>query len=234
MLAGDLVNRILERLDQPDGGYYTGAEALSALNEGQRFFVLLTLALETTATFELQPATTFYHMQDTFLDWLLPLRVYNASGGNLRPARLEDLDCLDAQWVSRPGAPSRYASMGFDFFAAYPQPAALTIVNVTYARAPVALLGDSDVPEIPEEFHPDLADYGVYRLRVREGGQEFEKSLPYFQRFMKGAAKYAKYIRARNLGSRYDKLPFELERFDMSRMFRARPDLVPVRKTDGR
>jgi hypothetical protein len=234
MQASDMVRRVLERLDQPGGGYYTTGEALAAINEGIRFFTLLTLGLEAEVTFPLNANTAFYHMQSSIADWLLPLRVRLAGGPFLRPARIEELDCLDAGWQSSAGTPSRYLALGFDFFGVYQQPADNSqSLRITYARSPLPLAADADVPEYPEDLHPAFVDYAVYRLRFREGGQEFQKMLPYLGRFMDEAKRYGAYIRARNIAGRYDKLPFELERVDLSKLLKLRADLPPLRKYDG-
>ncbi len=226
MNVSQMVTRTLERLDEMDAGavsavYYGGpGEVLAALNEAQRFFVLLTLALETTVSFPVTGATTFFSMRSTYQDWLLPLRVTLATGTRVRPARIDELDALDTGWQATPGIPARYAALGFDFFIVYPQYADTTNVNITYTRSPVPMAADADEPEIPEQHHPDLVDYAVYRVRAKEGGQEFAKGLPYFNRFLDGAQAYGKYVRARNLGSGYDKEPFELELFDRSKLMR--------------
>ncbi len=229
-------NRTLERLDEIDAGdtapsavyYGAGGEVTAALNEAQRFFVLLTLALETTATFTL-PAygvdvtTPFYHMRSSYPDWLLPLRVTLLTGTRVRPTRIQDLDLFDSGWQTTTAtAPLRYAALGFDFMVVYPQVEEELAINITYAQAPVPLVSDTDVPQIPEEHHPDLVDYAVYRLRMKEGGQEFQKVLTYFNRFLDGAQAYGNYVRARNIGSGYDKEPFEMELFDRSKLIMLR------------
>jgi hypothetical protein len=235
MQASDMVTRGLERLDEPGGGYYTYAEMLAALNEAMRFFALLTLGLEATATFALAANTTFYHMQSSIADWLMPLRVRIAGGAFLRPGRIEDLDALDSGWQASNGTPSRYLALGFDFFGVYQQPSDGSVsLDITYARCPVPLIAATDVPEFPEDTHPAFIDYAVPRLRYREGGQEFQKSLVYFSRFMDEAKRYGNYIRSRSLAERYDKQPFELERMDLSKMLKLRADLMPARRmSDG-
>jgi hypothetical protein len=228
-----MVTRVSERLNEGATGpvSYPGSEIVAALNEANRFFCLLTLALETTQPWSLDAATTFYHMLTVFPDWLVCLRMTDAAGRKVRPARIEDLTALDAGWRSAAGDPVRYCSLGADLVAIYRQPADLgTTLQVTYARAPLVMAADVDVPEIPVEHHQDLVDYGIYRVRQVEGGQEFQKALTCLDRFFKGAEHYAAYVRARNLGSRYDKTPFELERFDRSGMLKLRADLVPARK----
>ena len=228
--------RVSARLNEGATGpvFYPTGEITTALNEGLRFFVLLTLGLETTASWPLTPATTFYHMLAIFPDWIVPLRITTALGAKVRPARLEELTCLDAGWRARPGVPVRYAAVGADLTAMYQQPAAAgTVLRVTYARSPLVLAGDGDVPEIPDEYHPRLVDYGVYRMRQVEGAQELEKALKYLDSFMDGAQHYAAYVRARNLGARYDKVPLELEKFDRSRLLTMRPDAMPGRNVKG-
>ncbi len=224
---------ISERLNEGQSGptFYTLAEITAALNEANRFFCLLTLGLETTASWNVPASTPFVHMLTVFPDWIVGLRVTTSAGAKVRPARLEDLASLDSGWINAPGAPQRYASLGAGFLALYKQPAAPgTTLQVTYARQPLTLALATDVPEVPAEYHPRLVDYGIYRLRQVEGAQEFEKSLEFLSAFLDGAAHYAAYVRARNIGSRYDKVPFEIEAFDRSRLLKLRKDLVPQRK----
>lgn len=91
-----------------------------------------------------------------------------------------------------------------------------TALIVTYARAPVALVNDTDIPEVPVRFCPNLVDYAIYRLRQGEGAQEFAKALPLLGTFLDAASHHAEYVRARNKGSKYDTQPFELALFDRS------------------
>jgi hypothetical protein len=239
MNAGEMASRVLERLDEIEPGaaaanaiYYGGpGEVLDALNEGQRTFALLTLCLQVDSQLALAPSIAFYHARATFDDWLLPLRVTLPSCARVRPARLEELDALDSSWqAATDTAPKRYAALGFDFLAVYPQLASGSLsLTVTYARSPVKMVSLTDVPEIPAQYHPGLVDYGINRLRMKEGGGEFAKTMVYFERFLDGAQKHGNFIRSRNAGARYDKQPFELERFDRSKLLKLRMDLVPGR-----
>lgn len=237
MQLSDMTGRVSQRLAEGAIGptFYPLAEIVAAINEAQRFFVLLTLGLEKTSTwsvpaFGANGSVPFFHMLQYFTDWIVPLRIATSGGAKVRPSRLEELTSLDSQWWNAPGAPSRYAALGADFLALYKQPAASgTVLSVTYARGPVALVNPTDVPEIPVQYHPRLVNYGIYRCRQVEGGQEFAKSLPELDEFFAGAIEYAKVVRARNIGGRYDKAPFELEKFDRSKLLKLRPDLPPAR-----
>lgn len=167
-------------------------------------------------------------MIGVFSDWMVPLRIANAAGARVRPAQLQDLHSLDPHWQASPGVPVRYVFVGCDFLGLYQQPVATTPLNVTYVRAPIALVNAADVPEIPAEYHPRLVEYGVYRLRQAEGGSEFQKALPMLDSYLDGAQHYADYVRSRNKGARYDAVPFELRQFDRSKLAGARPDLLPL------
>jgi len=224
MTAAEIETRTLKRLDD-DGEkpiFWGGNEFLAALNEAQRFFVLLTLCLEKTATLALEAGTAFYRVGAVYRDWIVPVRVALAgSGVKVRPATLGELDAENPNWQHIPGTPARYACLGFDLVAVTPQPAGSgTSLDVTYACAPTRMTPGTDIPEIPEEYHASLIDYAIPRLRMKEGAQEFAKTLPLFKRFLGDATKFGAYVRRRNLGRGYDKLPIELERFDASKLFR--------------
>lgn len=222
MQLSDMVGRVSGRLAEGSSGpiFYPKAEIVAALNEANRFFALLTLGLETTAAWTVPAATTFHHMLEYFNDWIVPLRLTTAAGVKIRPARLEELTMLDVGWMDSPGDPVRYCPMGADFLALYQQPVADTVLSVTYARAPLALVSDADAPETPGEYHPKYVDYAIYRVRQVEGAQEFAKSLACLDSFLQGAKHYAAYVRARNRGGRYDTVPFELGSFDRSELLK--------------
>ena len=207
---------------------YPTSEIAAALNEANRLFVLLTLGLETTQPWTVPPATTFFNMLSVFPDWIVPLRFTTSTGAKVRPARVDAILSLDASWTNSPGPPQRYAYLGSDFIALYQQPPVEgTILQVTYARAAVALVNATDTPEVPEEYHHHFPDYAVYRCRQWEGGEEFQKTLDGLNGYFDAAQHYADYVRSRNLASRYDRVPFELQKFDRSRLVRMRTDLVP-------
>ena len=169
-------------------------------------------------------------MLTVFPDWIAPLFVSTSEGTKIRPGRLDDLTALDSGWLNQPGSVIRYSASGADLVAVYKQPTAPgTVLNVKYARAPKALVNDTDMPEIRAQFHPALVDYTAYRPRQREGGLEFAKSFKYLDAFLSAAQTEAAYVRSRAIAGRYDKMPFELASFDRSKLLRLRPDLPPVR-----
>lgn len=217
MNVAQLEAQVWNLLDD-NGTYYPEPATLAALNEAQRFFCLLTLALETTASFSLAAAQPFYHVLAQLPDFLLPRRILNSNGQRLRPGRLSDLDAVNSTWQATPGLPQRYAHSGLDFLAVYPQSAASDVLTLVYAQAPPALVNQSDVPAIQENSHFCLANYAAYALRQAEGGQEMSKFTGYFNEFVDEAQRVQKLIKAKNLDARYEKAPFELEGMDRSRL----------------
>jgi hypothetical protein len=193
--------------------FYPDDEITRALNEADRTFCLLTLALETTATWT--PTATFTHMLTVFSDFLVPLRIATLGGVKIRPSRFNDLWALDASWPSSPTQITRYVAAGADLIAVYPAQA--TTLNVTYARAPVAMVNAGDVPEIPAEYHIQLVNYAIYRLRQVEGGLVLASVLPLLDEYLASAKEYGAWMRARHLGANYDTLPAEFALYDRSR-----------------
>lgn len=228
MIFGDMIRTTSARLGDdptPAGSghrHYTFDEIRVALNAVQRLFVFLTLCLETTATFALDTATkpAFYRMMLTYSDWLLPLRVRIVGAGKLIPSTVAQLAEFDDTWTKTIGTPTRYSLTGFDLLGVYKQPSAATSLSITYARTPVMLQLDADVPEIPERYHNSLIDGAIPILRVKEGAQEWQKTLPLWDRYMENIGEMAEKIRARNREQGYDHEPFDVKLFDRSTLLR--------------
>jgi hypothetical protein len=240
-----MTTRLLTRVgeDASNPVYYDASEALTALNQAQRLFAFLTLCLETTGSMSLTAGTAWYTMLDTFSDWLLPLRIRVTGGGKVLPARVQELNALSTTWQAAAGTPERYCALGFELMAIYKQPGSGgTSLDVTYARSP-AVMTSASTPEAPEEAHAALIDGAIPLMRAKEGAQELGKSLPFFDRFLQECQKHANFVRARNLAQRYDRQPFELQRFDKSKLIAlamkpAKPAALAIpqteRETNGR
>lgn len=149
----------------------------------------------------------------------------------LRPASIYEMAARDSSFLTTAGQADEYSVLGWDFLLLNKQP---TVVGqkllITYARSCVALVNDTDVPEIHDADHECLMDYGEWRLRANEGGDEFANATPRLKSFLDNAKMRADQVRARSLAQRYDRQPFELESIDYSKLLKTRPDLPPYRK----
>lgn len=222
MTTGQIIDRTTARLGDDSTAatlHYTRGEILVAINQVYRLMCFLTLCLETTVTFNLTAATAFYKMLNTYADWILPLRLRMvATGAKLPPGRLVNLAALDTTWSVTPGTAERYALLGFDLLCIYKQPATTPQLQIVYARTPTRLALDADVPELQTEYHQSLIDGAIPLLRIKEGAQEWQKTLPSWERYMDAAKKLGDYVRHRNREQGYDYMPCELARFDRSKL----------------
>lgn len=233
----ELQTRTKERLDEPSTSvYYSAAEIKEALNKAQRLFALLTLCIERTGTITMTGGQTFYTVSTFLSDFLAPLRVtFRALSYRLRPSTIHDLDAYSSSWRSvTAAAPDKYAFLGYDLFAITPQwngaPFSSRFLDVVYAATPAVMSLDADTPEIPADIHPCLIDYALYYLRLKEGGQELQKTLPSLGAFLDAAQKYAAFFRARSLSQQYDRQPVDIELFDRSRLMKMTLQQVRIQK----
>ena len=231
MNVGTIKARIWERLDDTNPGTYYGATSvLDAINEAQRLWCLLTLAIEATSAITLTANQAEYTNLRTLItngggpSYLVPLRltlvVCDGTVPVVKPATIHELDALSETWLSTPGVPTKYVTRGFDYLAVNPQPTSGMAASLVHAAEPTTLTADGNTPQMPEAHHPDLIDFCEYRLRKKEGGQELEKTLARLDRFLAGAKKYGEFTRARSLSQAHDRGPFERDRFDRSRLLR--------------
>lgn len=217
-----LQTRILQRLDDTAGTYYTTAEVTEAINKGNRLMCFLTLCVERTANFTVSANTPFYAPRSTLTDWLLPLRIaIPASGKKIKPARFHELNTLNRLWVTATGEPQYYFSLGHNFLGFTPTlGVGSTTVSVTYAAEPAVLSSAGDVPEAPVEYHSELLDYAYYHCRMKEGGQESANALASLQLFMTACQKLSEFTRAKAKAEGYDAEPFDLASYDKSNLYK--------------
>lgn len=195
----------------------TAAEVLAAINEGQELAALLTLCFEATADFALAPAACFHQPRTILTDFLAPLRL-TLNGARIRPATLAEMEAENTAWQATAGTPKRYACLGCNLLMVTPQPAAPATARMTYARTPTALVQPTDTPELDEAYHQNLVDYGVYRVRLKEGAQGLERGLKRLNAFLDDMARLESHVRARSAAAHYDIQPFEMAGFDRSRL----------------
>ena len=210
MTLATLQSLVWTKLNDGGGVYYP--DATGALNEAQRLFALLTLCLEATATFPLTANVFSYNLLGTLPDFILPRRIYNSGGQQMRPAVIAELEALDSAWQNTAGTPYRYASCGLDWLAVYPQPAAADTLQIVYASCPVSMVNPTDVPEIRAASQYALVNYAAWALRLAEGGQELAKFQGYLAEFFAEAKKVADLVRARNKDAAFQTaMPYELQ-----------------------
>ncbi len=217
MTVSDISARIITRLDDDavTPVSTSAAEVLAAINEGQNLAALLTLCLEKTVTYALTVA--FYTPRSTLSDYLVPLKL-SVGGVRLRPSTLATLDAGNDAWQATAGTPARYMTLGSNLLAVTPQ--GNVSAQFTYAYSPADLAGGG-TPVIPVAFHPSLVEYGVYRVKLKEGAQGLARGLRSLNLFLDSMTELGDFTRAKSRAARYDVEPFELALFDRSKLIDA-------------
>jgi hypothetical protein len=234
MTVSDIAGRIITRIDDDPAapvsvvvgagptvnGVVVADEVLAAIDEGQQLASLLTLCFEKTVAFSLGTAHSldangaFYLPRPALPDLIAPLRI--AVGGiRLRPSTIDELDGWNSQWQATAGPAARYCLLGSNLWAVTPQSS--QTAQATYAYSPAALAA-TDTPILPDAYHPDLVEYGVYRVRLKEGAQQLARGMNCLNAYLDSMTRLGNYTRARSLAAHYDVQPFELASFDRSQL----------------
>jgi hypothetical protein len=130
--------------------------------------------------------------------------VLSAEFGNI-PTDVESVmerDTFDPGWETNPVATTRpgIITAGIDLVSVCPRPTGATNVGVVLelvVSAPVPVQ-DSDFVQAPRDVLDVILDYAVHLAAFKQGGAEFEGTIPLFDNFRKAAALYNK--RISNLG----------------------------------
>ncbi len=229
-----LEKRVWERLEQDPAAPVTPEpEVLHALNQAQRTLALLTLCLEKTGTLTLQLVTPIYGIRSYLTDFLIPLRV-TVGGLRVRPCSIRDMDARNAGWQTATGSDPRYAMLGINLFAVSASPAIAAVATITYAYIPPLLALGADVPPVPEDYHESLIKFATVWIRLKEGAQEFAKTVGLYREFLDDAQKLGNYVRMRSLAAKYDQLPLELTKQDLSRLVAGLVPAAPAKERGAR
>jgi len=217
--TAEIRDRIITDVDEDPAAPTTGlvTEVLAAINEGQQLAALLTLCLEKTVSFTVTAATCFFTPRSTLTDLIVPLRI-TVGGIRIRPGTIADLEAENSAWQATADATTRYAVLGCNLMAFTPQAVLNWTAAITLAYSPATLSADGDIPAIPEAYHQNLVDYGVYRVRMKEGAQGLERGLGRLNTYLDDMTRLGNFVRTKSLAARYDVQPFELQNFDRSRM----------------
>lgn len=221
MNLGEIRAEVSRRMDDTSNVRYSVGRIEQAINQGQRIFAFLTLAIERSAAFNLAANTVWYNVLDTLADWVAPLRVEDSSSRRIRPATIRQLDALSRMWRADTAAtgPTRYGMVGTDLMFVHPAPdGAGVALTLKYAALPAELTVDGDTPEIRAQYHISLADYACFFLKLPEGGQELPEALEYWRRFQEAVATENQFCRDRAQQARYDTLPPDLEPIDIRKL----------------
>jgi hypothetical protein len=205
----EMQTRALQRIgEDPTAPKFTTAqEAQAALDRAQRLFCLFTWSIEITGP--LVVAEGISNPLSTYPRYLRTLRLRNAAGAKIRPSTYDELAARNPLWRVASGNPERYVAHGWDLIEFGTSFSGALTFTLTFMAEPAPLLTDSAVPEIALVYHPLLIDYAVADLRSKEGGSEFQKTLPHLARFVDGMLAEIAHRRTLYQAASYDAIPRE-------------------------
>ncbi len=193
-----LKTRLAERYES--SAFWTGEEARLAINEGLRFWNLLTGTWKTRITLDTAASTWEYALPASML---YRMRV-EWDGHPLSPSGLFDLDYGRPSWMTEttasggsvPTQPIIWAPISLQLIAIWPSDAVphhtLTLDGV--ANTPI-LVADGDFLDLGEETVSLLLDYALHVLSFTRGGIWFQATMPALQRFLTAAAEENRLIK---------------------------------------
>lgn len=156
-LAATLTDTLLRRVRDPQGLAHSRDFARTCLSHAQRILnaalgvVVESATLATSPTMQVYPVTS-----------LLPsaARVLAVLEGTRDLAKLSNhiqLDHLDMKWFRAIGSRfEAWCPVGRDLIVIYPAKAMSSSVTVKYAKLTIALTGEGDATELPDEYMEDI------------------------------------------------------------------------------
>jgi hypothetical protein len=192
-------------------------EVRNAIAQMMRLWCWLTLSYEASGVIAIDETTvgsTF-----TAADFIAPIRI-DFDGRRLDPVALAHLDAGSASWIASRGRPSQVCWLSPNLFLFDRVPTGTSFAAIRYAAIA------TDISQIPADRHELIALGAAARVRLKEGGQYFPKTLEYLDRFVDGVAIDNARARARSVEQGHMTQPLELNagkvRKQLERL-RARP-----------
>jgi len=161
------------------------------INDGYAYMATRSFCLMATDTLTPVEGQFIY---DLPTDCVRVMRVFRSDSAEMIwPVDLQRLDHKWPNWEKTTGDRFQwYFMLGLDRIVLGPKFGTVgsQTYSILYAQAPADLSADSDVPEIPREYHEDLQDYAVGRALILDGAQEWlEKATNYLGDFQKATMK---------------------------------------------
>jgi hypothetical protein len=122
----------------------------------------------------------------------------------LYQSSLEELDMGVNNWQQAPsGTPSLWSTVGLDKVGIYPPAAAGSFLNMEGLALAPALNAGGDFIDIGDEDVNRILDYAHHVLSFKEGGLEFEATLPLMSSFVAAAVQRNSRLAATSVFRKY-------------------------------
>jgi hypothetical protein len=186
----DLQQLMIQRWDSVV--FWTPEEARLAINEALRDWNLLTGRWRTRVTVPVAASVPEVALPGTIT---YAMRVTTAAGWPLIPSSRSELDLGQPQWrretTASPGAPALptvWAPLSLTAIAIWPSVTAPTNLLVDGVMRTPVLVSPADLVDLGEEIVDVVTDMALHIAALKEAGDRWRATRPYFEAFLQAAA----------------------------------------------
>lgn len=109
---------------------------------------------------------------------------------------IDDFDSQSPRWQKVPGKPSIIGLMGLNLIGLKKVPDSIYSLIFDVVRNAILPEADSDFIQVALDYHEAILDYAEHLALFKCGGQEWQATMPLFERTMKLAAEYNAKLKA--------------------------------------
>lgn len=177
--AGDVIDRILDRLDgnTANPAFWARAELLQHINDGFVEFTLMAGQMTNSVTYNMIGSK----LQAAPAGAIALIRV-DYGNKMIEKSTVEYFDRHDPTWDSKSGILKKWAPCGLDRWFCDRQPTTFESVTLTYLEQPVPLT-ESTVIDLNPEYLDALTSYGFHAARFKEAGAELQQAMDQYDDF---------------------------------------------------
>jgi hypothetical protein len=196
---GEMTTNVFQRLkeSQTTGASVTWTEAQihPAINEGYLDFCEQTKMVEREAELSCTAKLSLMDMRYAFAYPFLGVRRMYSRALNipLMPSSIKARDDRDNRWEMSSGQVQRFFTRGLYTLGLWPVPVTGETWRASVTSLPDLLVNDTDVPEVPEEFHEAFEIYACYDLKALES--EADLSVGFWQEYLEFVERGKAYAR---------------------------------------
>ncbi len=164
MNFGDIVTAVQRQSGDSAGAVFTRPDILRWANEGQLYIVRKTECLQSHKETGTQSTDNSYELPDDFLF----MKRATLDNLLLTERSIDDLDLVSSYVDTVSSGTSLFYYLWNQVLTLFPSPqlSGSGNLDIWYVKAPLPLLDDNDVPEIPVWMHKDLVHY--CRVQAKE------------------------------------------------------------------
>lgn len=188
-MTANVFRRLTESQTTGAAVTWTEDQIHPAINEGYLDFCEQTKMFEREAELTCVKGVPLMDMRWAFAYPFLGVRrMYSrALSLTLMPTSIKARDDRDNRWEMSSGRVQRFFTRGLYVLGLWPVPQTGEQWRASVTSLPAAMVNDTDVPEVPEEFHEAFEIYACYDLKALES--EADLAVGFWQEYLEFVAR---------------------------------------------